>query len=287
MKKVGIIGYGSVGSMLVRRFLSTEALQPVGLMVSTKTKAKLDALSQEFPGVGMAFNNRDAAMFCRILFLCVKPNQAKAILEDVQAQLHPETHLVSTVGAVSLAHLEKFFPGKISIAVPSLSSEAGEGLCLVCHNAKVQPADAKTLEKLLGTLGEVRVIPEAQLDVMATLSSCAPGLFSSLLQEFVRAAVRGGGITEPEAEELAARTFRDTARLYCDKKMNFEQVIQRVATKGGTTEEGVEVLRAGLPELFDKVFQAIQKKREKAKKMVQGQFEKSAPQAEEGTPGAV
>jgi pyrroline-5-carboxylate reductase len=284
MKKVGIIGYGSVGSMLVRRFLSTESVQPIGLMVSTKTKDKLDEMSQEFPGVGMAFNNQDAARFCRILFLCVKSNQAKAILEDVQGQLHPEAHLVSTVGSVSLTDLGKFFPGKISIAVPSLSSEAGEGLCLVCHNAQVQPADAKMLEKLLGSLGEVRVVPETQLDVIATLTSCAPGLFSSLLQEFVRASVRHGGLTEPEAEELAAQTILGTAKLYGEKKMNFEQVIQRVATKGGITEEGVEILRLDLPSVFDKVFQAIQKKREKRKKSVQGQFEKSDSPAEETSP---
>jgi pyrroline-5-carboxylate reductase len=284
MKKVGIIGYGSVGSMLVKRFLSTEVLQPAGLMVSTKTKSKLDDLAREFPGVGMAFNNQDAARFCRILFLCVKPNQAKAILEDIQGQLHPETHLVSVVGAISLANLEKFFPGKISIAVPSLTSEAGEGLCLVCHNPRVEPADAKTLEKLLGTLGEIRIIPEAQLDVMATLTSCTPGLFSSLLQEFTRAAARNGGITEPEVEELAAKAILGAAKLYGEKKMSFEQVIQRVATKGGTTEEGVEVLRQGLPAVFDKVFQAIQKKREKAKKTIQGQFEKPASPDEETPP---
>jgi pyrroline-5-carboxylate reductase len=182
MKKVGIIGYGSVGSLLIKQFLLTEALQPVGLMVSTKTKAKLDEMSREFPGVGMAFNNQDAARFCRILFLCVKSNQAKAILEDIRGQLHPEAHLVSTVGSVSLADLGKYFPGKISIVVPSLSSEAGEGLCLVCHNAQVQPPDAKMLEKLMGSLGEVKVVPEGQLDVLATITSCAPGLFSSLLQ---------------------------------------------------------------------------------------------------------
>ena len=213
MKKVGIIGYGSIGSLLVRRFLTTEALPPAGLMVSTKTKAKLDDLGQEFPGVGMAFNNRDAAMFCRILFLCVKPNQAKAVLEDIQAQLHKDAHLVSTVGAVLLADLEKIFPGKISIAVPSLSSEAGDGLCLVCHNAKVEPPDAKALEKLLGALGEVRVVPEAQLDVLATLTSCTPGLISSVMQEFTRAAARNGGTTEPEAEELAAKAVLGAARL--------------------------------------------------------------------------
>jgi pyrroline-5-carboxylate reductase len=283
MKKVGIIGYGSIGSMLVKRFLSTEALQPVGLMVSTKTKSKLDEMSQEFPGVGMAFNNQDAARFCRILFLCVKPNQAKAILEDIQGQLHPEAHLVSTVGSVSLADLGKFFPGKISIAVPSLSSEVGEGLCLLCHNTQVQPPDAKMLEKLLGSLGEVRIVPETSLDAMATLTSCAPGLFSSLLQEFVRASVRNGGLTEPEAEQLAARTILGTAKLYAEKKMNYEQIIQRVATKGGITEEGVEVLREGLPPVFDKVFQAMQKKREKRRKSIQGQFENPASAEEDTT----
>lgn len=233
MKKVGIIGYGSMGSMLVKRFVSTEALPPNAIMVSTKTKAKLDAMSQEFPGVGAAFNNQDAARFCRILFLCVKPNQAKAVLEEIMGQLHQEAHLVSIVGSVTLADLGKVFPGKISVVMPSLASESGEGLCLVCHNQQVQSPDAKMLEKLISSLGEVKVVPESQFDAVVTLASCGPGLFSSMFQELVRSGQRNGGLSEPEAWEIVARTLLGTARLYCENKLGFEQVIQRVATKGG------------------------------------------------------
>jgi pyrroline-5-carboxylate reductase len=55
--------------------------------------------------------------------------------------------------------------------------------------------------------------------------------------------------------------------------MNFEEVINRVATKGGITEEGVKVLRAGLPEIFDELFQQTLNKRNKTAEMIDNAFQ--------------
>ncbi len=204
-----------------------------------------------------------------ILFLCVKPIETKGVLEEIKGHLQPDAHLVSIVGSYSLSMLENFFPGKISIAVPSTAGESGEGLCLLCHNNQVQPQDAKTLEKLFGSIGMIKTLPESGLDAISTITSCGPGLFSAMFQEFIRAGIRQSGLAEVDVEEMAARTILGTIKLNLEKKTSFEQVIQRTATKGGTTQEGIDVMRQGLPPVFDRVFRAIQKKREQRAKNLQ------------------
>ena len=54
---------------------------------------------------------------------------------------------------------------------------------------------------------------------------------------------------------MAISTLFGTARLLVEKNMSFEEMVTRVATKGGITEEAVKVLNNHLPTVFDEVFQ--------------------------------
>jgi|GEM_PF-2407837 len=47
MVKVGLIGYGSMGRMLVRALIMSGALTPDEIIVSTRTKSKLDTLKHQ------------------------------------------------------------------------------------------------------------------------------------------------------------------------------------------------------------------------------------------------
>jgi pyrroline-5-carboxylate reductase len=57
--------------------------------------------------------------------------------------------------------------------------------------------------------------------------------------------------------------------------MNFEEMVQRVATRGGITEEGVKVFRRRLPETFDEMFEATLNKRIIVKANVELSFNKA------------
>ncbi|MBR5416650.1 MAG: hypothetical protein IK109_01315, partial [Clostridiales bacterium] len=61
-----------------------------------------------------------------------------------------------------------------------------------------------------------------------------------------------------------------TGELMLDKDMSFEDVVTRVATKGGITEEGTKVVYEGFPKTADLLFEKTLEKRkmtaEKAKK---------------------
>ena len=60
---------------------------------------------------------------------------------------------------------------------------------------------------------------------------------------------------------LVQKTFAGTARILDDEKTGFDTLVARVATKGGITKEGVRVLEARLPAVFDEVLHATKEKR--------------------------
>jgi pyrroline-5-carboxylate reductase len=53
-----------------------------------------------------------------------------------------------------------------------------------------------------------------------------------------------------------------------EKEMSFSDMVRRVATKGGITEEGVKVLNDRLPSVFDDVFYKTLAKHDAVKKMI-------------------
>ena len=56
-----------------------------------------------------------------------------------------------------------------------------------------------------------------------------------------------------------------------EKDMTFAQTLDRVATKGGITAEGAEVIRGAMPEVFDELFARTMKKYEVIKDAVRRQ----------------
>ena len=64
-----------------------------------------------------------------------------------------------------------------------------------------------------------------------------------------------------EIVRMVLNTMVGTGKLMLEKDYSFEQVVSRVATKGGITEEGTKVLREQLPEVIDELFNRTLEKR--------------------------
>ena len=271
MSRVGFIGYGSMGSMLVRGFLTTHILAPEQVMVSTRNPEKLAAVKQS-PGVAVTESNAALAAACPVVFLCVKPLEVKSVLEEIKPELAAGTHLVSIAASLTIGDIETVYDGPVTKVIPSLTAEVREGISLVCHNSKVSQTQAGFVENLLSAISTVQIIAEENFEAGADLTSCAPGLIAAIFQQFVAAGVRHSTLSQAEAERMVLHTLSGTAKLLLEKQLGFDQTITRVATKGGITEEGVTVLRDLLPATFDQVFTRTLGKHQTVKKLISDQF---------------
>lgn len=272
MIKVGFIGYGSMGSMLVNGFLSSGRINADEVIVSTRTASKLETLKANWTDINLAQNNTEVARKAKYIFLCVKPLEMKGVLNEIKAFITPETHIISIAGTVMISNIEKIAPGKVTKMIPSINAEAKDGITLVCHNRSVPDEDAAFVEYMLNGISKVKIVEEDNMDVAVDLTSCAPGFIASIFQEFVNAAVSHGNLSKADAEAMVTRTLYGVSKLFCERNMSFEDVMSRVALKGGITEEGIIILRSGLPGTFDKMFSRTLSKREKLKEMSNADF---------------
>ena len=257
--------------MLVDGLLSASAVAPSDVIISTRTTTKLDSLARQWPGIAVTGDNRLAACETRILFICVKPLDALPVLLDLIPVVSLETHIVSIAACVTISDLEQVFDGKITKVIPSITSEVREGVSLVCHNSKVRSGDAARVEVLLQSIGQIAKISEGDFEVATDLTSCAPGMIAAMFENFVGAALRHGDLAVEVAQRMVISTLLGTTKLLAERNMGFSELIDRVATKGGITEEGVKVLNRHLPAVFDEVFEKTLAKHKTMKEMVKNQ----------------
>ena len=268
MNRVGFIGYGSMGSMLVNGFLKAEVIAPEEMVISTRSITKLEAITDQWKGITVSSDNRSVARESDLLFLCVKPLDVLPVLQEIVFDLKISTHLVSIAACVTINDIENQFPGPVTKIIPSLTSEVKEGTSLLCHNAEVSDDKKERLENLLGAISKVVLIKETDFEAAADLTSCAPGLFAAIFENFVQAGLRHSEIPPDVAHQMVVSTLFGTAKLMAKKGIGFSDMVHRVATKGGITEEGVKVLNTHLPSVFDEVFLKTLSKYDSVKDMI-------------------
>lgn len=74
-------------------------------------------------------------------------------------------------------------------------------------------------------------------------------------------------IPEKQIVSMVLDTLCATGELMMDKDMSFQDVVSRVATKGGITEEGTKVVYESFPEISDELFnKTLDKRKQTAQK---------------------
>jgi pyrroline-5-carboxylate reductase len=251
-----------MGSMLIRKFIGSGLVAPSAISASSKSGISARALAGK-TGITAAPSNRSVAETADVLFLCVKPLQVRDVLDEVRDVLKPGALLVSIAACVSLDNLHDWTGDTVHCIriIPSVTAEESAGISLVAWGHRVTPEDKKILLGLLNAIGTAVETDELNFDPYTDLTSCGPALIVAMMREFAGAAVRTGTIRPELAEYLVKETMIGTARILAGEQMTFDDVIGRVATKGGSTEEGVKVLQARLPEVMDEVLSALDAKR--------------------------
>lgn len=249
----GFIGYGSMGSMLVTALLEAGALAPGRVIISTRDKSRCAALLRQYADVTLARDNRELVEKADRIILGVKPLDILPVMQGCADLFSSRHHIISMAGCVQIRDMEEIFSGRITRILPSITNSIRAGCILCCHNSRVTESEARKISILFNNAGRVFPVREDQFDAAGDLMSCAPALMAAMIEEFALAGVRHSTLSGEQVYDMAIATLAGTSRLLAEG-MEVSEVIRRVATPGGITEEGVKVLRSELPPVFDHLF---------------------------------
>jgi len=203
-----------------------------------------------------------------ILFLAIKPQAAKAAMEEISGKVGPATILVSVVAGLTTEALEKYFPVQPVIRVmPNTPVAVGEGMSALALGKNASAAHGETIETLFNAVGKALIVKENAMDAVTGLSGSGPGYGFVIIDALADAGVQAG-LPRQTAITLAAQTLLGAAKMVLATGEHPAVLRDKVTSPAGTTIAGVRVLeqRAVRAALIDAVQAAADKSKAMGKK---------------------
>ena len=110
MGKIGFIGYGAMGSIMLKALLDAKAIPQTKVMLTNRTLAKLDDFSKKYPKVEIAKSVPELAAKSERVFICTSTGAVKQVLEELVRYLPENAHAITITGVIEMKCIESIFP---------------------------------------------------------------------------------------------------------------------------------------------------------------------------------
>ncbi|RYY23060.1 MAG: pyrroline-5-carboxylate reductase [Sphingomonadales bacterium] len=226
--RLWLVGCGNMAGAMLSRWIASGVVAPANVFVLNRHDRELPEGVRQ----GRAFPEEAAP---DLIQLGIKPQQ----IGDIPPLPAGEYGLISILAGAELATLEARFPGHPAVrAMPNLPVALGKGV-VVLHGARIAGVDA-----LMAPLGLVEwTDEEAVFERAGTLSGCGP----AYVYRFIDALAASGvaqGLPADQAQRLALATVEGAGLLAAGADASPATLADRVASPGGSTRQGMNVLDA-------------------------------------------
>jgi pyrroline-5-carboxylate reductase len=230
-----LIGCGNMAGAMLRRWIYVGmdpmkflAVRPSGKWVAPDVHVVTAIPDEEPPTVAL---------------LGFKPHQLDDVAPLLAARLGPDTLLISILAGVEQATLRQKFPTvrNIARAMPNTPVLIGKG-AIGLHSDRIEEPARGYLCSLMEPLGTLEWIEdEGDFDMIAALTASGP----AFVFRFIDALARGAaalGLPADQARRLATATVEGAGALAATSGESPHQLAERVASPGGMTRQGLDVL---------------------------------------------
>ncbi|MBF2514587.1 pyrroline-5-carboxylate reductase [Listeria marthii] len=273
MTKIGFIGFGSMASLIATKIIETELAAPEEIILYSNSKNEhFKQFYDTYPTASLASNEAEVFTKAAHSFICTLPLAVLPLIKDCSAVLTSERHVISIAAGVSTSDILAISPAlQVSKLIPSITTTVGVGTTLIAHADTVATKNSAWLEAIFEHFGHVMTIREENIDVASDLTSSSPGIIAAIFEQFVEAALRRSSLSDAEVFQMINFALAGTSKLLVEEDYTFNGLIERVATKGGITAEGVELSQSELPKFFDELLDRTQAKYASSEKEIQTQ----------------
>lgn len=260
MKKIGVIGTGNMGTILIEAWLEAKILNPADLIITNRTLSKALVLKEKHPGIKVAENAAEIVEQADFIFLCVKPLQINSLLQGIKQHIKRDQLVISITSPLSVSQLESAVNAPCARFIPSITNRVGSGVSLLSFSESCSKEKVSALFDLASAISAPVIIENDITRVASDIVSCGPAFFSYLAQAFIDAACQTTKIDKETATTLTENMLVGLGELLGKGVYTLPTLQEKVCVKGGITGEGIKVLEAETGEMFHHLFQATHEK---------------------------
>ncbi len=246
--KITVIGAGHMGGTAARSFSTSSLFTPGDITVTARTQATLDAF--EGTGIHTTLDNKAAIKDADVIIIAVRPNAAEAVCRDLAPAIDFANQIIISfvAGVPSSKYLEWFRSSDsvgmacpiLFLAMPNTAMELNEGLTFIAP-IFASPIQISLVKAIFDSVGKSLVIKEDMMNSGMALASCGV----AYAMKYILASVEGGkelGFDRDEAIKVVLQTVKGASMLVANHGTKPEDEIAKIATPGGYTIKGLNVM---------------------------------------------
>lgn len=236
IRNLWLIGCGNMAGAMLRRWIEAGVVEAENVFVVDRHELTLPAGVRQ----GRALPDDGAP---DAVLLGVKPQQLDEVATALATRLSGVPLLLSILAGVEEPALAARFNAEAIVRVmPNLPVALGKGV-VALNSASADAGARNSVTKLMDPLGQIEWIEVDQFDAVTALAGCGP----AFLYRFIDALAAGAadlGMPADQALRLALATVEGAAAMAAGADDNPGVLADRVASPGGSTREGLNVLDA-------------------------------------------
>lgn len=241
--RISIIGCGNMGLTYARSFLQYRKADKNNLILVAKDEPGYQRLADlNIAKVNLGITTE--VLNSDVIILAVKPQDLNSIVPYLEEKIYKDTLVISILAGIKIIRLKNNLKHDFIVrAMPNMPAQYGMGITAYTPSSEVNIHHISTVENLLSTTGRTFLIEnESLMDGVTAVSGSGPAYFYYIVSIMIDAAKKMG-FDESTASLLVLQTMHGAYHVLNNADVSFDNLIKKVASKGGTTEAAFNILR--------------------------------------------
>src|ERR1700733_6358203 len=238
-KRVGVLGTGKMGGILLQALLRNNLLSPGLTRATVQHEDRAKALASKL-NVNVGTDNAAAVKGANIILVAVKPQVVGEVMREIRGQVTPAQLIVSVAASVPTSMIESNLPENIPVvrAMPNTPCSIGSGMTAICKGKFADASHVALTCRMFDVVGRTVVIDEKHMDAATGLSASGPAYIYIILESLAEAGVKVG-LPRDVATLLAAQMTLGAARVVLETGDHPALLKDAVTTPAGCTIDGI------------------------------------------------
>lgn len=251
MKKIGIIGFGNMGSAIISALMENEG--DYSFAIADKDEQKLAQMALTGQQCLVSTDINQIIENSEIIIIAVKPQTFEEMAGEIIVPVEGKI-FISIMAGVNVKKIsETLKTDKIVRTMPNLPAMVSAGITGVYFTEAISEMEKEVINQILHAFSlVVEVEEESGLNKITALSGSGPAYFFYLTQ-LLQEKAEEFGFSPDQAALIAEGTFVGSATAFSEGEKNAKEWVSAVASKGGTTEAALNHFNA---HHFDKIFKS-------------------------------
>lgn len=239
--RVAVLGCGRMGGALVKGLIKSGSLNPSQIVVSDKDQQRTRILSEKL-GVTAADSNGEAVRGVDTVLIAVKPGDMRKVAAEIGGSLKEDATVISIAAGVKTSSVEAALGRKVPVVrvMPNSTAQVRASISVISAGRYAGPQDMARARDVFSAVGVTVEAPEEEQDIATALSGSGPAYFYLFVEALSEAGVEAG-LARERAFALAHETMFGASRMLKMTGRTPEELIEMVASPGGTTAAALEV----------------------------------------------